>query len=247
MTCIVVDDEEVSLNHIVKHYVGKVPYLTLLGAFTNPNEALLFLQTRPVDLVFLDIEMPNYAIGGIEFMKITRADQQYVLITAHPEYALESYEYHVIDYLHKPFAFDRFAKAVQKAQGTMPVQGEAAEKSEMTMYLRAEGKVQRVNMEDILYVEADRNYATIFQGHTTVSIKKTMRELEEELPTSRFLRVHRSYIVALNKISTVGRDDVAIQMPEKMMHIPLSSQYKKAVLKAIQQSAKNGTIRTALN
>ena len=116
MTCIVLDDEELSVNFLVDKNIRKVPYLKLMGTFTNPQEALLFLQTNTVDLIFLDIEMPNFDIDGIDFMKLMKADQRYILVTAHAEYALESYEYNVVDYLRKPYSFDRFAKAVQKAQ-----------------------------------------------------------------------------------------------------------------------------------
>lgn len=240
MTCIVLDDEELAVNFLVDRNIKKVPYLTLMGAFTDPQEALLFLQTTTVDLIFLDIEMPNANIDGIDFMKLMKADQRYILVTAHPEYALESYEYNVVDYLRKPFSFERFAKAVQKAQnfvkpGEISSQSVDATKPKDSLFLKSDKKLQRVLFDSICYVEADRNYATIYRDADQMATKITLNKLEIDLPTSQFIRVHKSHIVSLDKIAFVEKDQIGITRTEVTVTIPLSIQHKKTFLQAIEK------------
>lgn len=237
MTCIVLDDEELSVNFLVDKNIRKVPYLKLMGTFTDPQEALLFLQTNTVDLIFLDIEMPNFDIDGIDFMKLMKADQRYILVTAHAEYALESYEYNVVDYLRKPYSFDRFAKAVQKAQERIQLPAQAQEVSPKpidSLYVRSDNKKVRMLFDSIYYVEADRNYATIFRADDHIATKTTLNKLEGEFPVTHFRRVHKSYIVSLDKIEFVEKDQIGVKRTEGIVMIPLSSLYKKELLQAIE-------------
>ncbi|MFD2937386.1 LytR/AlgR family response regulator transcription factor [Spirosoma flavum] len=235
MNCIVLDDEDLSIKHLVDNNIKKIPYLNLVATFTNPEEALLFLHTNPVDLIFLDIEMPNHRIDGIDFMKIMKPNQQYILTTAHPEYALESYDYHVIDYLRKPFSFERFAKAVLKAQPLIKDQiVEASAKTDESMFVKSAGKLQRLFFEQICYIEAERNYATIFRPADSFSTKTTLNKLGEELPTNQFFRVHKSYIVSLDKVEFVKKDQIGITRNQGFELVPVSSQFKKSFLQTIE-------------
>ena len=167
MKCLVVDDEPLAL-HILEDYISKLPFLQLVKATTNPIEALTLVQGGGIDLVFLDVQMPE--LTGIQFLKIANGKTRVILTTAYSQYALEGYELDVVDYLLKPIAFDRFYKAVQKAQAalntgvTAPVKEEPAQKDLQTdfIFVKTEYKIQKVYLHDILFIEGLKDYISIY-------------------------------------------------------------------------------------
>ena len=231
INCIVVDDEEIAINHILS-YIVKVPFLINEGAFTDPSEALAYLKKNQVDLVFLDIEMPNYAIDGIDFVKIMGDKQSCIFTTAYPQYALPSYDYGVIDFLYKPFSFERFLKAVHKASAIIEKANEEPESEEFT-FIRVEGKLQRIDFTGILWIESLRNYVAIHTIAERIILHITISELETMLPAKLFLRVHRSYIVAKKKIDLVEKESLSIKQDATYKYIPIGEQYRKVLLKAM--------------
>jgi two-component system, LytTR family, response regulator len=245
LTCLILDDEEIAINHLSK-YINKIPYLDLIVCFTNPKQAIDYLQESEIDLIFLDIEMPNNELDGIDFLNIMGNKYNYIFTTAHPEYALKSYEYNALDYLHKPFSFERFANAVSKVydkfidKNTKSVKNKAfppqesqpiiTSKSEDYVFIKTDNRMQKVNFAEILFVEGLGNYVTI---HTTKGKFITLlnvKDLEENLPSEMFMRVHRSYIISLGKIEFVEGNQIFL---DKDTSIPLGETYKNQLWAAL--------------
>ncbi|GAA4334284.1 LytTR family DNA-binding domain-containing protein [Mucilaginibacter gynuensis] len=217
--CLVVDDEPLALN-ILEDYISKMPALQLVKATTNPIESLTLVQDGGIDLVFLDVQMPE--LTGIQFLKISNGKAKVILTTAYPEYALEGYELDVVDYLLKPIAFDRFYKAVQKAQGVLqpsakpaapePVQPQQQQQDFLNdfIFVKTEHKIQKVYLKDILFIEGLKDYISIFTTAERIITLQNMKKMEDALPEKYFIRVHRSYIVSLNKIDSIERSRIFI-------------------------------------
>ena len=205
--CIILEDEEVLLQHLAK-YIGRVDFLELIATFQNPTEALSFLNSNPVDLIFLDLQMPNEDIDGLAFMSILGNDFYYILTTAHPQYALESYEYNVIDYLHKPYSFERFLKATQKAQ--RQIVKHSKDVSDNYLYIKTSKVYQKVKLSDICWFESHRNVIHVFTDNEEITFVMTMEDLIVQLPETLFLRIHRSFIVSIDKINLIHDDYVII-------------------------------------
>jgi len=231
--CIAVDDEPLALD-IIADYVSKIPELTLVASTTNAIEALQLVQNGEVDLVFLDVQMPE--LTGIQFLKIINGKCDVILTTAYPQYALDGYELNVVDYLLKPIAFDRFYRSVQKVlNAKTPRISDTAvavvQQSEVVdfIFVKTEHKIQRVDLDDILYIEGLKDYISIFTAAERIVTLQNMKKMEEILPPNRFVRVHRSYIVALDKIGSIERGRIFIQ--DKV--IPVGDTYKDAFFKHI--------------
>ncbi|MGK6349720.1 LytR/AlgR family response regulator transcription factor [Parapedobacter sp. DT-150] len=230
--CIAVDDEPLALD-IIADYVAKVPELTLVASTTNAIEALAMVQNGEVDLVFLDVQMPE--LTGIQFVKIINGKCDVILTTAYPQYALDGYELNVLDYLLKPIAFDRFYRSVQKVltnktqrihQLATPVpQNDAVD----FIFVKTEHKIQRVDLDDIRYIEGLKDYISIYTPLERIVTLQGMKKMEDILPANRFVRVHRSYIVALDKIASIERGRIFIE--DKV--IPVGDTYRDAFYKYI--------------
>ena len=216
--CIILEDEEVLLLNLAK-YVKKVEFLDLVATFQSPTEALSFLNTNAVDLIFLDLQMPNEDIDGMAFMSILGNNFQYILTTAHPEFALQSYEYNVIDYLHKPFDFERFLKATQKVQRQIKKIGQNV--SEDYLYIKVSKTFQKVKISEICWFESDRNLIRAYTENDEITFLMTMEDLMTQLPDNLFLRIHRSFIVSIDKINLIHDDYVLVNRNgnEKSIHI----------------------------
>lgn len=235
--CIAIDDEPLALD-IIADYVAKIPELTLVASTTSAIQALTMVQNDEVDLVFLDVQMPE--LTGIQFLKIINGKCDVILTTAYPQYALDGYELNVVDYLLKPIAFDRFYRSVQKVLGsktqraqpaiTQPIPNDAVD----FIFVKTEHKIQRVDLEDILYIEGLKDYISIFTPGERIVTLQNMKKMEEILPANRFIRVHRSYIVALDKIASIERGRIFIE--DKI--IPVGDTYRDAFYKYIGD--KNG-------
>lgn len=238
--CLVVDDEPLAL-HILEDYISKMPFLQLVKATTNPIEALTMVQAAEADLVFLDVQMPE--LTGIQFLKIANGKAKVILTTAYPQYALEGYELDVVDYLLKPIAFDRFFKSVQKAQGIIQpvvakpqqvvVQAEPVQQDDFStdfIFVKTEHKIQKVYLHDIMFIEGLKDYISIFTSAERIITLQGMKKMEDALPEKHFVRVHKSYIVALNKIDSIERS--RIQIGDKI--IPVGDTYRDEFFRMIE-------------
>jgi len=228
--CIIVDDEPMARD-VVRRYIQKIPTLKLLGEFGNAIEATIFLQEQPVDMIFLDIKMPQ--LSGTEFVRSLRNVPKIIFTTAHKEYAHEGFELDVTDYLLKPIRFDRFLKAVNKAfpqklQG-IEMHGTIEENKPATsfIYLRVDRKMIKVLLNDILYIESDKDYVKVFTEKGFIITRQTIASVEAMLSESQFIRIHRSYIVSLNKLKSFTAATVEIVNKE----LPIGKLYRNNFLK----------------
>jgi two-component system, LytTR family, response regulator len=226
-TCLIVEDEPLARN-LLTEYVKKVSFLNLVQACSNPMEALDVLRTNTIDILFLDIQMPE--ITGITLLKILQKKPMVILTTAYSEYALESYELDVVDYLLKPITFDRFLKAVDKASQRISapsptnIERPLGESVPNFVFVKDGTKLVKINFDDILYVEGLKDYVTIHTKTQKVVTLQRLKSLELQLPTDKFIRIHHSFIIALKAIEVVHKGEV--QIGSAM--IPISDSYKKA-------------------
>ncbi|MCY1518190.1 Sensory transduction protein LytR [compost metagenome] len=239
LKCIAVDDEPLALD-IIEDYISKVPFLELVKRTENAIEALQLVQAGGVDLVFLDIQMPD--LTGIQFLKIANNKASYILTTAYSQYALESYDLNVSDYLLKPIAFDRFYKAVEKVRNqyhkeeSIPAAPAEPASAPVTapvqdfIFVKTEHKIQKIQLDDILYIEGLKDYISIFTKTERVITLQNMKKMEETLPKGEFIRVHKSYIVSLDKIESIERSRISI----KGKIIPIGDTYRDEFFKLIE-------------
>ena len=205
ISCIIVDDEQHAIDILV-HYINQTPQLQLVGATINPMEALKMVSDQKVDLVFLDIQMPE--LSGIDFVKALNGKAKVILTTAYSEFALEGYELDVVDYLLKPIRLPRFLQAVQKAahlikEAPPVVAGRESEDDYIFVKTESKGKLLKINLADIDYIESMKNYVAIHRGGQKTLVYTSMKELEEHLPHQAFMRVHKSYIIPIQKITGI--------------------------------------------
>ncbi|MDT3403108.1 LytR/AlgR family response regulator transcription factor [Mucilaginibacter terrae] len=239
--CLAVDDEAYAVK-IIADYINKVPFLELAGTTTSAIDALGMVQQGGVDLVFLDIQMPD--LTGIQFLKLCGSKCKVILTTAYPEYALEGYEHDVVDYLLKPVPFDRFLKAAQKAlnvlqpaSNTAPTNPPPApplpETSPNYIFIKGESKNKylKVGYDEILYIEGLKNYVSVFTPGQRIITYQTLRDLEEQLPRPPFYRVHKSYIVSVNKVRMIDGHTVYIGDTS----IPIGETYRDEFYKVIRE------------
>ena len=231
--CLVVDDEPLALD-ILEDYISKVPFLELVKTTTSAIEGLSLVQNDGIDLVFLDVQMPE--LTGLQFLKILNGKCDVILTTAYSEYALEGYELDVIDYLLKPIAFDRFYKAAQKVlqqkQNSSPVPSPetlVTNTPHTFIFVKTEHKIQKIYLDDILYIEGLKDYISIFTKSERIITLQNMKKMEDALPAGRFVRVHKSYIVALDKIDSIERS--RIQIADKI--IPVGDTYREYFFKLV--------------
>ena len=224
--CLIVDDKPLAID-ILTDYVAQVPSLHLAGSSENPVEALNWVGERRVDLVFLDIQMPQ--LTGLQFMQALDRRAQVILTTAYADYALTGFEHDVIDYLLKPIPFERFYQAVQKAQRRLrPAAAEApAETSRPYVFVKTEHRMQRVDLAEVLYLEGLQNYVIIHTTTEKIIARQTLNSLEASLPAAAFARVHKSFIVSLAHVHTVERSRIFIQVESGAPQvIPVGDAYR---------------------
>lgn len=224
INCLVVDDEPLARN-LLRDYIKKVPYLTLIGTSENALEAMKVLRENTIDLLFLDIQMPE--LTGINFLKVLQDKPNVILTTAYSEYALESYDLDVVDYLLKPITFERFLKSLEKINQRQQVQvatTQVPENKSEFVFVKDGTKLIKVLLNDILYVEGLKDYVTIHTKQQKIVSLQRLKTLEEQLPAQQFIRIHNSYIIALNAISAIHKGEVQIGD----VRLPISDSYKKA-------------------
>jgi two-component system, LytTR family, response regulator len=229
--CLIVDDEELALN-VLEKFIATIPTLKLVGKCDNAVEAITFLHNNKVDLLFLDINMPE--LSGLDMLKTFTNPPKVILTTAYSEYALESYEYGVIDYLLKPIKLERFIKAVNKVVELLGKKqkniDETVSETEKSIFVKEDSSTYQVLQNEINYIEAYGNYLKIHTTKKTYITRETMLNILGELSELYFIRVHKSFTVNLNKIDKIFGNTIQIGVDE----IPIGNSYKSEVLKKIK-------------
>lgn len=238
--CLAVDDEAYA-SEIIATYIRRTPFLELIGATTNAFEALELVQQSKVDLVFLDIQMPE--LTGIQFLKICGGKCKVILTTAYPEYALEGFDLDVVDYLLKPVPYERFYKAVSKAQQLIAPGIQISQEASNTpiatpvndfIFIKGDSKNKffKIDYKDILFIEGLKNYVSIYTSSQRIITYQSLRELETLLPKPPFYRVHKSYILSIDKIKMI--DGFAVYIDEHS--IPVGETYREEFFKIIREA-----------
>jgi two-component system LytT family response regulator len=236
LRCLVVDDDPLSVQ-IVLNCINNTPFLTAAGSFTNPIEAAESLRTAPVDLLFLDVEMP--LLSGIELLGMLQHPPLVVLITSSKDYAVQAFEHAVVDYLVKPVSYARFLQASQKAlemaerraASAAPDAIEAPDADADFTFVKVDNKLVRVGFDEVRYVEALGDYVHIVTGQSKLIVYSTMKAVEEKFPSSRFVRVHRSFIVNFNRIQALEDNSVIVEGK----HIPVGQTYLREVMQRLNK------------
>ncbi len=235
MQCIAIDDEPIALK-VIERFVKKVPFLELLGSFQNPVEASQFLQEQEVDLIFLDIQMPD--LTGFQFLQSLSHPPKVIFTTAYTEHAVESYEMDAVDYLLKPIPFDRFLKAVNKAFKLHQLEAEAAEEAESGqdalspyLFLKSDTRIFKVIRDEIRYIEGMRDYIAVHTPEKRIMTLMSLTKMLDRLPPSDFVRVHKSYIINMHHIALIQQNRVIIGEKE----IPISNTYREDFFHRIEK------------
>jgi two-component system, LytTR family, response regulator len=223
-TCIIIEDEPLAMEKTIG-FVTKVPFLHLGGTFDNALTGLNYLNNNKVDLLFLDINMDE--LTGIELLESSKISSQVIITTAYPEYALKGYELHITDYLLKPFTFNRFLQAVNKAQENLIHR--ASEPYPDFIFVKTENRLEKIMLDEIVYIEGMRDYRRIHTISRKVMTLQNFSEFETWMPSNLVCRVHKSYMVALNKIVSIERS--RIKIADQL--IPISETYKDAFFQLI--------------
>src|SRR5688500_3002280 len=234
LNCVIVEDEPLARNLLVE-YVRKVPSLNLVDACASPIAALEVLRNKPVDLLFLDIQMPE--LTGLSLLKVLQKRPLVILTTAYSEYALQGYELDVVDYLLKPITFERFLRALDKVTQRLdgkksPVDKPAAPVEQPFVFVKDGTKLVKVVFDDILYVEGLKDYVTIHLKNQKIVSLQRLKTLEEQLPTDKFIRIHNSFIVALKAIDVVHKNNIQVGNAQ----LPIGETYKKSFRDFIEKN-----------
>lgn len=221
MRCIIVDDEPLA-HEILSDYILKTENLRLVATYTNPIEAFASIDKDQIELIFLDVQMPE--LTGIQFLKLLGNKCKVILTTAYTDYAYDGYEHNVIDYLLKPISFDRFSRAIQKisSDDTEQKDSQQFDENKEQVFIKTEHKIVRVNLSDILYVEGLKDYISIYTKDERILTLMNMKKMEELLPSKRFMRVHKSYIISFEKIDSIEKNRIYIHSNG----IPIGDTYK---------------------
>jgi len=206
ITSVIIDDEPNAIE-LLNGYIDKLPFISCIKSFRNPIEALVYLKENPVDLIFLDINMPQ--LSGISFIKALEILPKIILTTAYSEYAVESYEYQVTDYLLKPISFERFLKALLKIQNTTK-QLEVIGHNNTNIYVKSGQQRYKTNLQDILYLQKDGNYISYITNGKTILARQSIKEVLKELG-DRFIQIHKSTIINLDHITAFDSNSITIQ------------------------------------
>lgn len=216
-------EDEALAQEVIRRHLQRIPELELAGVYRTAPEADAALREQDIDLMFLDIRLPG--MSGLHFLTTLTSPPLVILTTAYAEYALESYEFNVIDYLLKPISFERFQRAIHKIDPSRLVSREPAPSGDH-MFVKSGGKFFKVNYADIIYIQGMRDYLKIRTGDYTLVTLQTMGDMEKQLPPDRFIRIHRSYIVAIARIRSIYGNSVTLDNGE----IPIGLIYREAVM-----------------
>lgn len=234
LRCVIVDDEPLASEGLTK-YVEVIDYLELIAIAENPIELNKILENERIDLIFLDIQMPF--MTGLDFLKIKTNLPMVILTTAYPNYALEGFQFDVVDYLLKPITFNRFFKATNKAKDYYLLKNKKTESPIQNaepdyLFIKCENKYEKILIEEILFVQALQNYVIIYTTKGKYMTLLPLKTVEEYLDPNRFLRVHKSYLVAISKIESIENSEITIQTHQ----IPLSRNQREQVIEIVVKS-----------
>ncbi len=234
--CLAIDDEKLALD-LIEDNIGKVPFLQLVNTCRSAFNAMEILRSGKIDLIFLDIQMPD--VSGIQLLKSLKEKPLVIITTAYSNYALEGYNLDVMDYLLKPYTFERFLKAVNKAREYLDMRENLlvteyikTNSASDYLFVRADYKLVKIDLKNILYVEGLGDYVKIYTGEKPILTQMSMKAMEEKLPPLNFIRVHRSFIVAFSKIEYIQKQQLGIANRE----IPISDHYRDQLFMMINQS-----------
>ena len=226
--CVIIEDEPLALEK-TRDFVNKVPFLNLSATFDNALTGLTYLNNNKTDILFLDINMDE--LSGIELLESSKITSQVIITTAYQEYALKGYELKITDYLLKPFTFNRFLQAVNKAQENLS-QSIVGKQLDF-IFVKTENRLEKIMIHDILYIEGMRDYLRIHTSNKKIMTLQSFNEFEQLIPAHMVCRVHKSYMVAINKIESIERSRIRIAN----QLIPVSETYKEAFLQIINSRA----------
>jgi DNA-binding LytR/AlgR family response regulator len=222
INCIVIDDTPLAIEKL-EGFIKQIPLLNLLKSFNSGIEAISFMKTNTVDLVFLDIQMEQFS--GLQFLESLLYHPQIIIVSAYSQYAVDGFNYSVTDYLLKPYSFERFLKAIEKVQNDL---GFKSQKD--YMFVKTEYRMERINFSDILYIEGQGAYLRIITHKSKIMTLQNFRNMESLLPSDNFKRVHKSYLVALNKIDNIERNIIKIGE----QRIPIGLSYREKLNKELR-------------
>lgn len=227
MNCVIVEDE-IPAQKILKNFISKIPSLQLMGTFKAAIEANTFVKNNAIDVIFLDINLPD--ISGIDFIKTIKNPPAIIMTTAYPDYAVDSFELDtIIDYLVKPFSFDRFFKAVNKAKDRIDSPKKITEQHGETIFLNVDKTHHKLVLNKILFIESDRNYITVVTENQKLSYIESLKNWIEKLPKNQFIQVHKSFIVNQKYVKKIYGNTLFI----KDNKIPIGRTYKQELLKQL--------------
>ena len=230
LNCAIIDDEPLAVE-LLESYVAKTPYLNLIGSYTNTVNAIHDLRENRIDVIYLDIQMPN--LSGLEFAKIIPSTTKVILTTAFPQYAIEGYKVNAIDYLLKPISYEEFVRSTDKVmEWATQVHRQDSNLNDRTIYVKTDYKLQQLSLDDILYVENYKDYVHFhMRNGERVSTKISMRRLEEFLPSPEFMRVHRSFVVRMPEVRTIERGNIVFGD----LYVPITDKYMEDVQRYLDQ------------
>ena len=237
---IIVDDEPLAQD-VLETYIQKIPELNLIEKCSNALEANEALKNHDIDLMFLDIQMPQ--LTGVDFLKTLSHPPLVIFTTAYPNYAIEGFELNALDYLLKPISLERFMKAVNKAEEQLELQskggsssGGEEEEEPNFIFVKADKKLVKINYADIIYIEGLKDYVIIRMDNSRVITLQTMKSLEEKLPQNIFKRIHRSYIVNVDKIEAIVGNMIEVVEKNQAKHLPIGKNYRDELLEIINKN-----------
>ncbi len=220
--CIIIDDEPLAIS-VIKNHLSEFQNIELIATFNTAIAALSTIETEEIDVIFLDINMPK--MSGLEFLKTLSVKPHIIITTAYREFAVESFDLDVLDYLVKPIPFGRFLKSINKVQARINLEKEKLSdiviKEEPFIFLKVDKKMMKIKLNDILYIESLKDYIKVFTVAENYLVHKSMTSISEELPSDNFLRIHRSFTIAINKISSVEGNSIEIHKKR----IPIGRNY----------------------
>lgn len=226
INCIIIEDEPLALER-TKDYVLKLPFLNLRMTFDNAIEALSYLKTNKVDLIFLDINLGGFS--GIQFLETNAVTSRIILTTAYQEYALKGFDLKVTDYLLKPFTFERFIQAVDRVQSSLLKKQVVMPKN--FIFVKTENRLEKVNLREIIFIEGMRDYRRIHTVSKRIMTLQTFTEFEKQIPAGIICRVHKSFMVSIERIESIEKDRIKI----KDQTIPISETYRQKFFSVIDK------------
>lgn len=233
--CLIVDDEPLAIK-LVKGYIEELDDLSIVGEAKNALDALKFIENDQIDLLFLDINMPR--VSGLDLIKSLQYPPKVIIMSAHKEYAIDGFDLNVIDFLLKPFSFDRFLRAINKYKNNISLANNAVlnqeKKYNQILSLKDNKKVYNIKLDEIIYIESMREYVKIHTEHESLLIKMALSKLDEGLPDSEFIRVHKSYIVSLSRVKVFSA--TFIELGDKK--IPIGRNFKSIVIKRLNNQGQ---------